>query len=101
MIKFNINDEVGIKLTKEGLDFLRQEYENFWNFSGRLPPYPYREPMPDSNGIYWFTFWGIMEKLAPTFLPTTAYPLIENCEIFLRDENLTPIPVVIDGQDKP
>jgi len=74
MKKFNINDDVKVKLNEEGLKVWKKA--NFYN-----------ELQKDENGYYTFQFWDFMNIFGEhIYLGSNC--LFENNSLFFNEENL-------------
>ena len=63
MIKFNMNYNVRVRLTEEGHNILRQNYEELYsNVPEALIKYPYREKEVDGDGYSEFHLWELMKE---------------------------------------
>lgn len=63
MIKFNMNDNVKVKLTPKGFKILRDEYNRtkaLVESNGGEYKYPYAPPKVDADGYSEFQLWVLM-----------------------------------------
>jgi hypothetical protein len=84
MKKFNVNDNVKVKLTDYGKKLLKAEHERFWAKHSRDVAYePKRE---DANGYVTFQLWELMARLGPSIVMGLELPF--KTEILIDDKHL-------------
>jgi hypothetical protein len=83
-MKFNVNSEVGIKLTERGRTELRKQHEKLRGFAPMIGEYT--EKKPDSDGYCWFQLHTVMSLLG--HLCTMGRELPFETTIKLRDGDL-------------
>jgi len=64
-MKFNINDEVRIKLTDEGRERHRAQHDALMNRIPASARFDYRPPVEDSEGWSKWQLWVVMETFGP------------------------------------
>jgi len=62
-LKFNINNEVRVKLTPEGKAWHKKDHEEFWNDVG--VDIKYAPPVEDAEGWSRWQLWHLMERFGP------------------------------------
>ena len=81
-MKFNINDNIKLKITQRGRDILRYNHQEL---SSRLvhPLAPYKEPIEDSEGYITMQLWTVMHTFGPYMSMTGVLPM--ETEIIIED----------------
>lgn len=75
-MKFNINDNVRVKLTQSGLDALRKDHGKL--FKGA---FSYIEPDIDEEGWTTFQLWELMDRLGSHIVMGCPLPFETEIEI--------------------
>jgi hypothetical protein len=63
-MKFNINENVKVKLTNFGISVLRKQHDELMKVYSKVMDFPkFQEPEKDENGYSKFQLWALMESL--------------------------------------
>jgi hypothetical protein len=70
-MKFNINDYVRVKLTPEGVEYLRQKHENSLADCHKrgFPGFPFKTPVTDKDGWSNWQLWDLMSSFGADIGP--------------------------------
>jgi len=78
-MKFNINDDVKVKLTETGREILREQHEEL---RGLWPTFPgYEEPKEDKDGWTTYQMWCLMESFGQHVAMGLTMPFETTIEI--------------------
>jgi len=77
-MKFNINNNVRVKLTDKGREIHRKKYDNLWNGYHSLPYIPVEE---DENGWSTWQLWQLMSNFGDSMYNGCDLPFETEIEI--------------------
>lgn len=85
-LKFNINENVRVKLTDYGREMLKKDHEEFWNMVQTLGGRPnvlieYVPPVEDDDGWSTWQMWCLMKNLGQYVGMATKNPFELTIEI--------------------
>lgn len=61
--KFNINEHVKVKLTKEGIAELKRQHDELYSHFPKVERHKFIHPSVDSEGYTTFQMWDLMSQL--------------------------------------
>ena len=83
-MKFNINDNVKVKLSQAGFDILRGEHEKLRKAVPMLGEF--KPPTVDDDGYTQFQLWNLMEVFGKYFyMSNSNYPFQMEIEIPVKE----------------